>query len=135
MVGPLPWADQRLDVSDLLTFGAQTVHIRATWPDGVQLALIDLQPESAPEIPAPPVTTIGLQPEVSERSWTYAVQSPFHARDRYRLSALPWDPPQPWSIRLDPRQPLTVSVPGASTPPPAAVETAPSGPAAAGGPP
>ena len=135
MVGPLRWADQRLDVSDLPTFGAQTVHIRATWPDGVQLALIELQPESAPGLPAPPVTTVRLQPEVSERSWTYAAQSPFHAGYRYRLSAAPGDPAQPWSAVLDPRQALTVSVPGASTPPPAAVETAPSGPAAAGGPP
>jgi hypothetical protein len=135
VVGPLRWADQRLDVSDLPTFGAQTVHIRATWPDGVQLALIELQPESAPGLPAPPVTTVRLQPEVSERSWTYAAQSPFHAGYRYRLSAAPGDPAQPWSAVLDPRQALTVSVPGASTPPPAAVETAPSGPAAAGGPP
>lgn len=135
VVGPLPWADLRLDVSDLQTFGAQTVTIRATWPDGVQFALIELQPESAPGLPAPPVTPIRLQPEVSERRWTYAAQSPFHAGYRYRLTPPPPDPPPPWSAVLDPRQPLVVGVPGPSTPPPGAVEAAPSGPAAAGGPP
>lgn len=110
-VGPLPWSDVRLDVSDLATFGVQTVRIRADLPDGTGVVAVDLQPEPGPAVPAPLTATIQLHAGATERAWAYTASCPFHAGYRYRLTASPGDTPQPWSAVMDPRRPLVVTVP------------------------